>query len=136
MLVDSIDPWQRPRSRAASTASRCRTMRPASFTNTGMRQRRARGDPPVQGLLAFLAFDRKHMAQSLFEQIGPMQAGSVFRTSRLAVASPFGPPKKIARAAARLPHNRCASAQPSTASARTQRNPRQVRPPRLDRAAA
>jgi hypothetical protein len=35
------------------------------------------GDPPVQGLLAFLAFDREHSAEALFEQIGPMQAGSV-----------------------------------------------------------
>ena len=33
------------------------------------------GDPPVQGLLTFLAFDRKHMPQALFEQIGAIQAG-------------------------------------------------------------
>ena len=33
------------------------------------------GDPPVQGLLAFLAFDRKHMPQALFEQIGAIQPG-------------------------------------------------------------
>jgi hypothetical protein len=36
------------------------------------------GDPPVQGLLAFLAFDRKHMPQALFEQIGAIQAGIGF----------------------------------------------------------
>ena len=33
------------------------------------------GDPPVQGLLAFLALHRKHMPQALFEQIGAIQAG-------------------------------------------------------------
>jgi hypothetical protein len=38
---------------------------------------RCPGDPPVQGLLAFPAFDRNHVAQALFEQICPMQAGSV-----------------------------------------------------------
>jgi hypothetical protein len=31
------------------------------------------GDPPVQGLFAFLALDRKHMPQTLFEQIGAVQ---------------------------------------------------------------
>ena len=41
VLVDSISPWDRPWSRAASMAWRCRTMRPANSTNTGMRQRRA-----------------------------------------------------------------------------------------------
>jgi len=41
VLVDSINPCDRPWSSAASTALRCRTMRPASSTNTGMRQRRA-----------------------------------------------------------------------------------------------
>ena len=33
------------------------------------------GDTPVQGLLTFLAFDREHMPQALFEQIGAIQAG-------------------------------------------------------------
>jgi hypothetical protein len=33
------------------------------------------GDPPVQGLFAVLALDRKHMAQALFEQIGAIQPG-------------------------------------------------------------
>jgi hypothetical protein len=33
------------------------------------------GDPPVQGLLAFLAFDRKHVAQPLFEQISAVEPG-------------------------------------------------------------
>src|SRR6202171_5805140 len=31
------------------------------------------GDPPVQGLLSFFAFDREHMPQAFFEQIGPIQ---------------------------------------------------------------
>ncbi len=35
-------------------------------------------DPPVQSLLAFLALDRKHMAQALFEQIGAIQPGIAF----------------------------------------------------------
>ena len=42
---------------------------------TGMRQRRAQRDPPVQGALGFLALDRKHMPQALFEQVGAIQAG-------------------------------------------------------------
>lgn len=46
VLVDSISPCDRPWSRAASMAWRCRTMRPASSTNTGMRQRR--GSRPVE----------------------------------------------------------------------------------------
>jgi hypothetical protein len=33
------------------------------------------GDPPVQGLLAVFAFDREHMPQALFEQIGAIQSG-------------------------------------------------------------
>ena len=41
VLTDSISPWDRPWSRAASMAWRCLTMRRASSTNTGMRQRRA-----------------------------------------------------------------------------------------------
>ena len=41
VLVDSMSPWERPCSRAASMAWRWRTMRPASSTNTGIRQRRA-----------------------------------------------------------------------------------------------
>ena len=32
-------------------------------------------DPPVQGLLAFLAFDRERVPQALFQQVGPIQAG-------------------------------------------------------------
>ncbi|COX94631.1 Uncharacterised protein [Mycobacterium tuberculosis] len=39
VLVDSIRPWDRPWSRAASMATRWRLMRAASSTNTGMRQR-------------------------------------------------------------------------------------------------
>ena len=41
VLVESISPWERPWSRAASMASRWRTKRRARSTNTGMRQRRA-----------------------------------------------------------------------------------------------
>ncbi|CKR39914.1 Uncharacterised protein [Mycobacterium tuberculosis] len=33
------------------------------------------GDPPVQGLFTFLALDRKHMPQALFEQVGAIQTG-------------------------------------------------------------
>ncbi len=33
------------------------------------------GDPPVQGLLSFLAFDREYMPQSFFEQIGAIEPG-------------------------------------------------------------
>ena len=71
MLVHSVDPWQRPRSRAGSQDAACRL-----HEHRDAAARRP-GDPPVQGLLAFPAFDRKHMAQALFEQICPMQAGSV-----------------------------------------------------------
>src|SRR6476646_10587925 len=75
VLVDSISPWDRPWSRAASMAWRCRTMRPASSTNTGMRQRRAQEIHRSEGLLAFLALDRKHMPQPLFEQISTIEPG-------------------------------------------------------------
>ena len=55
-------------------AWRCRTMRPANSTNTGMRQRRARRSTGP-GPFAFLAFDRKHAAQTLFEQISTVEPG-------------------------------------------------------------
>ena len=75
VLVDSISPWDRPWSRAASMASRCRTMRSAQLDEYRDAAAPRPGDPPVQGLLAFLALDRKHMPQALFEQIGAIQAG-------------------------------------------------------------
>jgi hypothetical protein len=53
-----------------STDCRCLTMRRASCTNTGMRQRRP-GDPPIQGMFTFGAFYRKDMPQILFQQAGP-----------------------------------------------------------------
>lgn len=73
LVRDSISPWDRPCSRAASMDWRCRTMRPASSTNTGMRAAPRRSTGP--GLACLLAFDRKHMPQAFFEQIGPMQPG-------------------------------------------------------------
>lgn len=33
------------------------------------------GDPPVQGLFAFLAFDGEYMPKSFFEQVGAVQSG-------------------------------------------------------------
>ena len=74
VLVDSISPWERPWSRAASMAWRCHDAAGQLHEHWDAAAPRP-GDPPVQGLLAFLAFDREHMPQALFEQIGAIQPG-------------------------------------------------------------
>ena len=61
------------------------------------------GDPPVQGLLAFLALDRKNVAQPLFEQIGAVEPGIGFgdpgQLGALAFGEVFGVfPQRIAGA--------------------------------------
>ena len=45
-------------------------MRRWRCTNAGMRERRAQFDPSVERGFAFFAFDREHVAQSFFEEIG------------------------------------------------------------------
>src|SRR6516164_6279272 len=60
-------------------------------------------DPPVQGLLAFLALDRKHVAQPLFEQVRAVEPGVGFgdpgQFGALAFGEVFGVfPQRVAGA--------------------------------------
>ena len=74
VFVDSMRPWDRPVSSAASIAGRCVAIRRWRCTNAGMRERRAQIDPLVERDLAFFAFDGEDVAQPFFEEIGAPQA--------------------------------------------------------------
>ena len=50
-------------------------MRRASSTKSRDAAALRPGDPPVQGLFAFLAFDGEYMPKSFFEQVGAVQSG-------------------------------------------------------------
>ncbi len=73
VLVDSTRPWRgRCRGRRRSRA-RWAAMRRWSCTNAGMPGAARPADPSVERLFAFFAFDREHVAQSFFEEVGAPQ---------------------------------------------------------------
>jgi hypothetical protein len=70
VFVDSISPWDRQWSRAASDGLAVSNDAAGQLDEYGDAAAPRPADPPVQSLFTFLARDRKHMPQALFEQIG------------------------------------------------------------------
>ena len=65
VLVDSMSALERPESRVASIAARLATMRCCEFHERGQPRSPSPGEPPIECVFAFFAFDREHVTQCL-----------------------------------------------------------------------
>ena len=70
-----MSPWDRPWSRAASDDLAVTHDTADQFDEHRDAAAPCPAEPPVQGLLAVLAFDRENPPQAFFEQIGAIQPG-------------------------------------------------------------